>query len=239
MSKAGRRLICPTCNRNVGVNRVGNLIRHVRPNAVRFEPSCLGSNGPGIPATPAPFTHPVDGDPIIAMLCARREELGLLQRDVAAAAGCHTQHYGHIERGMTSPALRTLRGILAALDLELTVHSAGDPWRTLAEQREQQVERLTAKVDQLQVRAVAAEETVAEVRTQNRELRKEGARLAGSRDRVLDVGQHATRLQAELDQAHAGLSRTRAALDALARQPVLSHDLIDKARAAIAGRVAR
>jgi transcriptional regulator with XRE-family HTH domain len=215
-------------------------------------------------APPAQFTQPVDGDPIIASLRDRREALGLLQKDVAAVAGCHTQHYGQIERGAISPQFRTLRAILAALGCDLTLRPGGqqaaesgrvayavrleaelaevrskletsNAWRIVADQR-QRIERLGAETEQLHARAIAAEGTVSEVREDNRKLRKEVTRVSELRDRFRTEAQEATRLQAELDQVNAELRRTRAAMDALARQPVLTHELLDHARKAILGR---
>lgn len=261
MPKVGRRLVCRACGRNIGVNNAGNVGRHLPPGAQRFDRSCDGSGKPGDPVAKAPFRAPDDLDPIVAALRDRREALGLLQRDVAAVAGCHTQHYGHIERGTISPQFRTLRGILVALDCDLVLDTGGqasgrvpyavrleaelaevrskletsNAWRIVADQR-QRIERLSAEIDQVRVRAVAAEATVSEVREDSRTLRKEVNRVSELRDRYRDEAQEATRLRAELDQVNAELHRTRTALDALARQPVLTHELLDRARKAIAGR---
>jgi len=103
------------------------------------------------------------------VLAQRRQELGLLQSDVAAAAGLSRQYYGQVERGTRHTSLATVRRICQVLHLHLD---------------------------------------------------------------VIPVEQAAGSARAKTAMKRA-LTRALSALDAMARQPVISHDLVDRARDAI------
>jgi DNA-binding XRE family transcriptional regulator len=60
-------------------------------------------------------------NPIAAHLRERRFELGLTQKDVAAAAGTSHTAISRLERGAHTPNLATLQRIAAVLDEELLV----------------------------------------------------------------------------------------------------------------------
>jgi DNA-binding XRE family transcriptional regulator len=62
-----------------------------------------------------------ESNPIAAHLRERRFELGLTQREVAAAAGTSHTAISRLEKGFHTPSLATLQRIAAVLDEELLV----------------------------------------------------------------------------------------------------------------------
>lgn len=205
MPPTAHRQPCPVCPRWVTVDGDGLIANHWPPGTVTG-PVCPGSGH--APTLARPVTTVVPGareDPVARAFVARREVLGMLQRDVAKMMGCSPARYGAIERGDFSPTLRTVRQVCAALHLQVQVSPVGDV--------NQEADRLALNLIAGGNQAAAAAQAEAE------ELRH---RLDHAR--------------AELARAQAVARRAVAALDALARQPELTHDLIDQARAVVTGR---
>lgn len=192
-----------------------------------------------------------DVDPIVVELRQRRRAAGLNQDTVAGKIGISPAHLSTLERGGQSPALRILRPWTDVLGAKLTLEPPIDA--AVAGRRyvlgyirdiETENASLKAQLGQdeaaLRMRAAELERDLDAAAEQVRTLTR---RLEAAERRVERA--EAARRRAEHDvaaarspdsAAQAEVGRARSALDALARLPVITHDDIDRARRAIAGK---
>lgn len=175
------------------------------------------------------------------LLRRRRQQLGLRLEDVGDRAGAFYTHIGRLERGDSSPQLATVITVAEAVGLELQLCEPR-PADTVTE-------HLAGLADQLaQLRAVLSWDSM---RVLQRRAREEGAARDAAENRVAELQaanaalaaenealrrrKDSTSARAEARELKAQNRRYRDVLDALARQPVLTHDLIDEARSAADG----
>lgn len=151
-------------------------------------------------------------DPLGAAIRARRLALELRQRDVAERAGVNIRTVWLIERGQGHPASKSLRQVADVLGLTLTLID-----RSVADR----MADLESKLGQAQT-ALSWES----LRETKRRADRDQAELTRARRRIAE-------LERENASLKASLRRHEEALDALARQRVLTHDLIDQARDAV------
>jgi transcriptional regulator with XRE-family HTH domain len=161
--------------------------------------------GPPCPGSGAP-PQADQPDPVVAAVLARRHQLGLTQAQVAAAVGCTTYYLSQVERGVHPPSVRTLRVLCSALRLDLAVTPRED------------------------TPAGPDEVGRPNLRAENQALTRRNAR---PQPMCLPADVDLKTLLGRLRRAEAALARTEAAMDAMARQPHITHDLVDRARAAI------
>jgi transcriptional regulator with XRE-family HTH domain len=150
-------------------------------------------------------------DPLGAAIRARRLALELRQRDVADRAGVNIRTVWLIERGQGHPASKSLRQVADVLGLTLTLID-----RSVADR----IAELESRLGQAQT-ALSWES----LRETKRRADRDQAELTRARARI-------AALEADAASLKAAQCRYEEALNALARQPVLTHDLIDQARAA-------
>ncbi|WP_173057053.1 helix-turn-helix domain-containing protein [Phytohabitans houttuyneae] len=185
----------------------------------------------------AAITDPAQLGPLLRR---RRTELGLRLEDAGAGAGLQDTHLGRIERGAASPRIPTLIPILDRLGLQLLIVDAGPADGVavrLAELAEQVAELRTVmtwqglrdlrqQVDAAVEGRADAEARVVELEARNAALAEE---VAGLRRR------EAPAMRVELRELRARIRRFEEAFDALARQDVLTPELIEQARDAVDG----
>lgn len=75
---------------------------------------------------------PTSAHPLITMLAAYRQAIGLTQRDVAAAMGTSQSAVSDLERGRHSPELETVHRYAEALGVQISwglsgLHLVGHP----------------------------------------------------------------------------------------------------------------
>jgi transcriptional regulator with XRE-family HTH domain len=146
-----------------------------------------------------------------AAIRARRLALKLRQRDVAERAGLNIHTVWQIERGKAPPTTSSLRRIAEVLDLTLILVDCSI------------AERLAEAGAHLGLaEAVQALESLRDLKQR---ADRDHLALVRARTRI-------AALEAEAASLKAAQGRYEEALDALARQSVPTHDLIDQAREA-------
>lgn len=188
-----------------------------------------------------------------AALRARREAAGLTQQDVAARAGLRDRKaVWRLEHDPRRVPLDVACRVADALGGDLAVGAPEDRRRTVlgyVQSLEERNRELTGKLAAL---TRPPTDELVELRVLVANLERELASARRQRDAAAaEVTAIKAALQpARMPRPRAGsgpcavtpcpeVLRARAALDALARQPRLTHDLIDRARRAVAGRAVR
>jgi transcriptional regulator with XRE-family HTH domain len=146
-----------------------------------------------------------------AAIRARRLAMRLRQRDVAERAGLDIHTVWQIERGKAPPTTSSLRRIADVLDLTLILVDSAV------------ADRIAEAGAHLGL--AEAVQALGSLRNLKQRADRDHAALARARARI-------AALEAEAASLKAAQRRYEEALNALARQPVLTHDLIDQARTA-------